>query len=100
MKKDEVLDILTEYATNERLDKIILQDAGYIKIKEKADSLLNELEKINSSEEAQKLLSSYDSTTHEAAAFYACFAYKQGAKDIFNLFMSLQNIKEETDTTV
>lgn len=97
MKKDEIFDILTDCATNERLDKIVLQDTAYIKIKEKADLLLEELEKTNSSEEAHKLLDSYDSTTHEAAALYASFAYQQGAKDIFNLFMSLQDKKEQIE---
>lgn len=97
MEKDEMINILTEYAMNERLDKIVLQDTLYIKTKEKADLLLNELEKIYSSKEAHKLLDNYDSTVHEAAALYASFAYKQGLKDMFNLFMSLQDKKEDLE---
>lgn len=97
MEKDEIFNILTEYATNERLDKIVLQDTIYIKTKEKADLLLDELEKINSSKEAHKLLDNYDSTVHEVSALYASFAYRQGAKDIFNLFMSLQDKKEQIE---
>lgn len=93
MEKDDIFNILTEHATNERLDKIVLEDDVYIKTKEKADLLLEELEKINSTQEAHKLLDSYDSIVHEAAAIYACIAYKQGAKDMFNLFMALQNKK-------
>lgn len=95
MEKDKILNILTEYTTNERLDKIVLQDTVYIQTKEKADLLLDKLEKINSSKEAHKLLDSYDSTVHEAAALYANFAYRQGLKDMFNLFMSLQDKKED-----
>lgn len=95
MEKDEILNILTEYATNERLDKIILQDTVYIKTKEKADLLLDELERLNSSKEAHKLLDNYDSTVYEVAALYAGFAYQQGLKDMFNLFMSLQDREEQ-----
>ena len=93
MEKDEVINILAEYATNERLDKQVLQNIEYVAIRGKINSIMEELEKIDSSREIQKIIDKYDSVTHEAAALYASFAYKQGLKDMFNLFMSLQGKK-------
>ena len=43
MKKDEMINLLTENALNERLDKLILQNTKYIEIREKVHSLLDEL---------------------------------------------------------
>lgn len=48
MKKDEMINLLTEHAMSERLDKLILQNAKYIEIREKVHLLLDELEKIDS----------------------------------------------------
>lgn len=58
--------------------------------------ILNTVYIMNLSEERmKKVIDRYDSATHEAAARYASFAYKQGLKDMFNLFMSLQDKKEQ-----
>lgn len=94
MRKDEMIDLLTEYATNERLDNLVLQDVRYTTIRQKASSLMEELEKVDSSRAIQKLIDKYDSVTHEAAALYANYAYKQGLRDMFNLFMSLLDKRE------
>ena len=55
---------------------------------------MEELEKVDSSRAIQKLIDKYDSVTHEAAALYANYAYKQGLRDMFNLFMSLLDKRE------
>lgn len=92
-----MINLLTEHATNERLDELVLQNAEYNTIREKICSVMEELEKLDSSIEIQRLIDKYDTISHEAAALYASFAYKQGLKDMFNLFMSLQDKKEETE---
>lgn len=97
MEENEMINLLTEHATNERLDELILQNAEYNTSREKIDFIMKELEKIDSSKGMQKIIDRYDSATHEAAALYASFAYQQGLKDMFNLFMSLQDKKEDID---
>ena len=98
MRKNEMIDLLAQYATNERLDKIAFENPEYIAAREKTDFLLQELEEINSSKEAQKAINNYDSAAHAAAALYANIAYKQALKDMFNLIMSLLDKREETQT--
>lgn len=95
MKKDEVINILTAYATNERTDKLIFQNPEYVELQAKTDYLLEELEKIELSRETQKAINAYDTAVNETAALYARFMYQQGLKDMFNLIMSLQG-KGET----
>ncbi len=91
MKKDEMINLLTEHAMSERLDKLILQNAKYLEIREKVHLLLEELEKIDSSTSMRNIIDRYDSAVHEESALYAYFTYQQGLKDMFNLIMSLQN---------
>ena len=97
MKKDEMINLLTENALNERLDKLILQNTKYIEIREKVHSLLDELERIDSSKSVQSTIDKYDSAVHEESALYAYFTYQQGLKDMFNLIMSLQNRDENIE---
>ena len=97
MKKDEMINLLTENALNERLDKLILQNTKYIEIREKVHSLLDELERIDSSKSVQSTIDRYDSAVHEESALYAYFTYQQGLKDMFNLIMSLQNRGESIE---
>ena len=97
MKKDEMIHLLTEHAMSERLDKLILQNTKYIEIREKVHSLLEELERIDSSKSMRSTIDRYDSAVHEESALYAYITYQQGLKDMFNLIMSLQNRGESIE---
>ena len=97
MKKDEMINLLTEHAMSERLDNLILQNTKYIEIREKVHLLLEELEKIDSSKSVQSTIDKYDSAVHEESALYAYFTYQQGLKGMFNLIMSLQNRGESIE---
>ena len=98
MRQDEMIDLLAEHSTNERLDQIALKNPEYIAAREKADFLLQELEETNPSKEVQKAINKYDSAIHATSALYANLAYKQGLKDMFNLIMSLLDKREEIQT--
>ena len=97
MKKDEMINLLTEHAMSERLDHLILKNAKYLEIREKVHLLLDELEKIDSSKSLRNTIDRYDSAVHEESALYAYFTYQQGLKDMFNLIMSLQNRGESIE---
>ena len=91
MRKDEMINLLTEHAMGERLDNLILQNTKYVEIREKVHSLLEEIESIDSTKSMRSTIDRYDSAVHEESALYAYFTYQQGLKDMFNLIMSLQN---------
>lgn len=94
MKETEVIDLLTACATNERIDKLISQNAEYVAAGKKTLVSLEELNKLGLSKEAQNTLDKYDAAQHEEQALYAKFAYQQGLKDMYNLMFSLHNSGE------
>ena len=85
----EVLDILTKNLTNERLDGIIQQNSEYLEITDRVHKALHELEKIDSSKEAQKIIDEYDMVVHEESALLIKLVYQQGMKDLVQLLLSL-----------
>lgn len=94
MVKDEVIDLLTEYATNERLSRIVEEDeevqAARIHAQEKYTQLESTLTK-----KQKELLEALVSADSEEEARMEFLTYKQGLKDMFNLVMSLLDKQEE-----
>lgn len=86
----EVIDLLTEYATNERLSRIVEEDeeirVARIHSEEKYTSLESTL-----TDEQRKLLDSFITADSEMDARMEFLTYQQGLKDMFNLIMSLQD---------
>lgn len=90
----EVIDLLTEYATNERLSRIVEDDeeirAARIHSEEKYTSLESTL-----TDEQKKLLDSFITADSKMDARMEFLTYQQGLKDMFNLIMSLQDKQGE-----
>lgn len=90
----EVIDLLTEYATNERLSRIVEDDAeirvARIHSEEKYTSLESTL-----TDEQKKLLDSFIMADSKMDARMEFLTYQQGLKDMFNLIMSLQDKQGE-----
>lgn len=95
MVKDEVIDLLTEYATNERLSRIVEDDEGvqaaWIHAQDKYTELAATV-----TEEQKELLEALISADSEEVARMEFLTYQQGLKDMFSLIMSLMD-KEERD---
>ena len=86
----DILDILTENLTNERLDGILQQNNEYLEITERVHKCLLELEEIKPDKrEIQRLIDRYDSTVYEESALLIKLVYQQGMKDIIRLLLSL-----------
>ena len=86
----DILDILTENLTNERLDDILQQNNEYLEITERVHKCLLELEEIEPDKrEVQRLIDRYDSSVHEESALLIKLVYQQGMKDIIRLLLSL-----------
>ncbi len=94
MVKDEVMDLLTEYATNERLSRIVEDDeevqAARIHAQDKYTELVTTL-----TEEQMELLETLISADSEEVARMESLTYQQGLKDMFNLIMSLMDKEEQ-----
>lgn len=94
MVKNEVMDLLTEYATNERLSRIVEDDeevqAARIHAQDKYTKLVATL-----TEEQKELLEAFISADSEEVARMEFLTYQQGLKDMFNLIMSLMDKEEQ-----
>lgn len=94
LAKNEVIDLLTEYATNKRLSRIGEGDeeirVAKIYAEEKYTRLENAL-----TDEQKKLLNSFVKADLETAARMEFLTYQQGLKDMFNLIILLQNKQGE-----
>ena len=92
MKKN-IFDIITEYAVNERLDNVLLQNAEYIKIQNKIEEQRAQFDKLNLSKEecliVDRLLSAYT----ESGAIYGKMTYRQGIQDCVELMTEMRLLK-------
>lgn len=75
----EISEILVEYGTNERLDRIAQKDLGYMEISEELDRMLQKKETLSLKlgETEERISSLYG----EMMACYTKIAYRQGMKD-------------------
>ncbi len=85
-----MIDLLTEYATNERISRIVESDEELRSARIHADGKYTEI--ISVLEDNQrKLLDSFITADSEMDARMEFLSYKQGLKDMFNLIMSLMD---------
>lgn len=87
MEKD-VLNIMINNLTNERLDGIVANNQDYIKASNNANTLLDNLDSALTPEQRQ-LLDDYCTAQNESASLYARLAYEQGLRDITELWQVL-----------
>ncbi len=90
MRKDEIIDLLTEYSTNERLSKLVMKNEEYksaLKYEEEQYGIFDK----TLTDEQKVLLNSFAEANAKTTAIYLKFTYQQGLKDMFNLNESLQN---------
>lgn len=96
LEKNEVIDLLTEYATNERLSRIVEDDEELIAARIHSQEKFSELEAALT-EEQKKLLETFITADSEEVARMEFLTYQQGLKDMFNLIMSLLDKQEEKE---
>lgn len=85
-----MIDLLTEYATNERLSRIVEDDeevqAARIHAQDKYNQLVSKL-----TEKQKELFEALTFADLEEAARMEFLTYQQGLKDMFNLIMSIMD---------
>lgn len=84
----EVLDIITEILTNERLDGIAFQNEEYMQAEEETGRKHDLLEEMLN-EEQYKVFEEYLTAENHRTAVYAVLSYKQGMRDLTALLVSL-----------
>ncbi len=91
-----MIDLLTEYATNERLSRIVESDEELRSARIDADGKYTEITSVLEDNQ-RKLLDSFITANSEMDARMEFLSYQQGLKDMFNLIMSLMDTHSFTD---
>lgn len=84
----EILSIITEHLTNERLDQIILQTEEYRQAEQEEKYLSERFEEMLDGEQ-RRAFNQYQTAENGRIATYIALTYQQGMKDVVNIFLSL-----------
>ena len=90
---DSILEIITEYETNERLDNIILIDEKYISIQTEMDKLTDELDSLNLTQKQKTAVDDLIAANIAIGCYYTRAAYQQGFKDCVSLLREIGIIR-------
>ena len=84
-----ILDVLTEYMTNERLDGMLQDNEEYIRTQENINHAMDEYNRNGLPEEQWGTLNKVLNAYNASGAFYAKMAYQQGVKDCVSLMKEI-----------
>ncbi len=87
--KKSIMDIITENATNERLDAILNQDKMFAGLQEKIDRTIEVFNGLNLTKEQRRAVDRMVSAHTESGAYYSAMAYRQGFKDCAELMAEI-----------
>lgn len=90
---DSILEMITEHATNERLDNIILIDEKYISIQAEMDKLTDELDSLNLTQKQKTAVNDLIAANIAIGCYYTRAAYQQGFKDCVSLLREIGIIR-------
>ena len=92
MEKD-IFDIITEYAVNEGMNSILLQDDEYIKIQKEIDGKTAQFDKLDLTKEQRLIVDELISAYNDSGAFYGAMTYKKGFRDCASLLLELNLLR-------
>ena len=90
---ESILDLITEHATNERLDNIILNDEKYISIQAEMDKLTEELDSLSLTQRQKTTVNDLIAANVASGCYYTRAAYQQGFKDCVSLLRQIGGIR-------
>ena len=88
-----ILEVITEYAVNERIGQILWQDEEYKQIQDKISSLTSELDVFDLSKNQRLAVEQLISFYNEDGALYGRKTYQKGFKDCVAFLVEIGLIK-------
>lgn len=88
-----IFDVITEYAVNEAVNGVLLQNDEYKQIQAKIDSLTDELDRYILPKELRVLIDRLISSYIENGALYGRMTYRQGIRDCASLLVEMGMIR-------
>lgn len=87
---ESMLEYLTEWGVNDRLDTVLLKDEEYRMISERINKYSQEYRKVDLNEEQQEIIEGLLESYHESSARYGHLAYRQGVLDCVQLLKEMK----------
>lgn len=91
---DNILDILTDNALNERLNGVLLQDEEYQGIQVEIEGLEEEINELRLPKEQRKVIDNLVSANTDSGCRYGWIAYQQGIRDCAALLVEMGLIRK------
>lgn len=76
-----IMDIITEQATNERLDALLRRDKTFVELQKRLDYAIQAFDELNLTKVQSRIVDEMVSAHTESGAYYSAIAYKQGFRD-------------------
>lgn len=93
-KEKSILDIITEYAVNERLDALLFCDPDFLSLQEKIDEETAVFDSLGLSREARQAADRLISAYTESAAYHSAAAYRLGLRDCAAMLRGIGLVKD------
>lgn len=91
--EDGLFHVITEYATNKKIDNIVLQDEEYMKVQGTIEQYLAQLHELDLPKEQKALIDRLISAYNESAAYYGKVCYREGFCDCVSLLKEIKVIE-------
>lgn len=88
-----VFEVITDYAVNERINQILLEDKRYQGIQRQIDNQIKLFEELNLDKEQRLIVDRLVSLHTESGALYGRVTYQQGCRDCVTLLQAMNLIK-------
>lgn len=93
-KEKSILDIITEYAVNERLDAVLLRDQDFLYLQEKIEEQMEAFDSLGLSKEERDAVDRLVCAHTESEAYYSAAAYRFGFKDCAEMLSEIGLVKK------
>lgn len=91
--KEDIFNVITDCAVNERMDDVLIQNKEYMQIQDKIEKEMQQFDKLNLTKEDSLIVDRLISFHTESGALYGRMTYKQGFKDCISLLKEINLIK-------
>lgn len=89
----DIMDVITEYGMNERLDTELLGDPAFIGLQKKRDAETEAFDRLGLSREERFIVDRMVSAYTECAAYHSAAAYRYGMRDCAAILSGIELLK-------
>ena len=89
----DIMDVITEYGMNERLDAVLIGDPEFMALQKKTDEQTEAYDRLGLSGEERLAVDRMVSAYTESAAYHSAAAYRHGMKDCAAILNAIGLVK-------